>query len=595
MDDPRYIKEKEEDLLTEESGDELNDLVKEFEAKYNEIQKRKKARHDNEPEAIKKAPARTRSVQLQKGDMEILKEALTSKESVPKPKEAVTGVASSFVKKLYQTNYNETAQKYQRIDYSKRKFAFEGIEDFQRGDIACDELDTISGQYLRKRYIDRPALKSLIHQTDPELKFLKIDKLFAKVNKGNNYQEPMYNNWCFAGIVLKKSDPKNTKDNRKFMKLSVGDFQRSVELMLFNEAFNQYWKLKVGDIIIILNPMINKYQFDFGEGNSKSGFTLKLDDHGLNSILELGATRDFGICSYVSRKDDKRCQEVINKTKTELCEFHLELKFKSGLNKRMELNGSVHMKSPKRGKLSVYLGESGTGFMKYEKSYNEDTRVYLRASELFKNPDKYHDPKMLQNNAEKRRKIMDARANKALEDKLSKLSNHTTFKTLNLIKDDKVEQNDPNKLMEIKSRGFPNSMLNKIGFDPTFNHKLEEQSPTKKKEKLERVKELYELSSQKAKDRTLTLSEQDKKLRHDKWQLNSKNLKQYQQKVNLLDINGGMKQPSLKETIWRSPQSRKNKVVLSDEDFSESDSDIDIDFDTEEMKQAYQNRINGSK
>ncbi|KAK6455594.1 required for S-phase initiation or completion [Scheffersomyces xylosifermentans] len=641
MTDPRSQSIDPEDLLTESSSDELNDLVKQFEAKYEQLRKKKELRKKQKEEEhevhgnaspIEKMPP---SIHIRHNktatdnesttsDLETIRKAVkipqiektppaspvkTSKNPVSngKPLQSynqVTNVkapikASTFINKLYETNATNQARKLQSIDYSNRKFEFEGINDITSLNKESEETEAYSHYHLRKRYIDHKDVTKFLKGIT-ELKLLKIDKLLAKVHKGNHYAEPMYTNWCFVGFIISKSEPKTTKDKKsKYMKLTVGDFTRSIDLMLFGKAFDQYWKLSAGSLIMVLNPYISKFSLGEEGGNGKSGFTLQLNDHHLNSLMEIGSVRDFGLCTFVRKTDNSRCTNVIDTSKAVLCDFHLDFKYKK--SGRMELNGSVQMKSPQKTKTSVYLKGGAHGNGGYIQYANENTTVYENNTGGRIDSKKYYNPSILQTEA-KRRKLQVEKSNQLLEKQLSKLSQNSKFHELHLTKTRQRATEDVNKAVELKKRGFSHNMISKIGFDPTTNTAKGQdasfKSPTRRRQEHDRVRELYELSNAKSKSRTLQSSTEDRQSKVSKWQSNIKNLKQYEQTRR---NNGSLGNPFMDTRPMSQstfPQHNTKKDELPDQfnsDFDDTDDDDDddihIEFDTEEMKHAYLNKV----
>ena len=612
MQDPRDEVINSDDCLTEDSNDEVNDLVKEFEAKYAEIKRKKRDKkrsktHSDEATASDPSPVTSGSNHARTSRVKFETDAngsdsrpsgntlkLLRSEESPFMSNSLNEKASSFVNKLYESNYKRSASMAMLIDYSKRIFEFDTKNIKLNQDIDVDEIDPYSNQALRKRYIESQQLNSILVATDEKLKILKINKLLAKVNKANDFAEPMYTNWCFVGAVLQKHATKLTKDKQKFMKVSVGDFNHSVDVLFFGDALQKYWKLRPGDLIAILNPFVNKYYYQPPNSSHVfSGFNLKVDENNLNSILEIGALRDFGYCTAINSQKNSKCVNIIDKTKSDMCEFHINLKFKGVSNKRMELNGSVQMKSPQKPKFSVSTA-------------NEESVVYCGTKAGFmEDPQNYQNPKLLSQEA-KRRKLLDAKANKSLEKKLASLGNSSTVKVLKLVKDQpKFSKEENVKLLETRQRGFSTEMIGKIGFDPTQNERLFNsngtegyKSPNRKRKEIERVRDLYELSVSQSKQKELTNSPEDRKSKHDKWKSNINNLKRYQQKLKMSGanksthdnlaaaINSKGKVTSVK---FKGKDTNDGEYLRLELGFSTTDeSDLEIEFNDDDAKKQFQ-------
>jgi minichromosome maintenance protein 10 len=582
MDDPREEEVNSDDCLTEDSQDEVKDLVKEFEAKLEEAKRKKRQR---KLEQIKIGVTLSQS-----GESPFNSRDLNAGDS---PFNKSDEKASDFINKLNQYSYDLASAKAMAIDYSKRVFEFntDGVQMKDPKDV--NEIDKYSGQYLRKRYLSRENLDRILLSTDSNLKILKINKLLAKINKSNNFQEPMYNNWGFVGFVLKK-DINNTKENKKFMKLTIGDFDRSIDIMFFGDTLQKYWKLTLGDVIIILNPIVCKFHYLPSESNRViSGFNLKVDQHSVNSIIEIGSVRDFAFCTSLNKSTNLKCSNIVNISKSEMCEFHINLKFKSGSNKRMELNGSVQMKSPQKPKYNNL-------------NFNENTHIYSGSQAGFlNNPKQYQNPKLLSQES-KRRKMLDERANKSLEKKLASLGNNSTVKMLNLVRDQsKPSKEQVAKILEAKQRSFPTHMIGKIGFDPTNNDSKYNstgiegyKSPTRKRQEIERVRELYKLSNDKSKHKQLTSSPENRKQKRDKWNSNLKMLKTYQKELKLHEINLTSSdkldmalRSKNQEIEVRNIFARNNEILLEPGFTSSDDSDLEIEFENDDAKKQFQKKI----
>ncbi|CAK9436890.1 uncharacterized protein LODBEIA_P14120 [Lodderomyces beijingensis] len=603
--DPRYEQVDDEDLLSEDSSEEYKNLVKEFELKVEALKKKKKKEESLKQRSKRQlkeyttpeVPASPEKKNRRKEDERKLEqedEVLLSLAAVKQSK------PSQFLSKLYDANLNKQAERAQSIDYSRRRFVFDFAKiKYEPRDVTNDACP-ISGHYLRKRYLSNQEVTEIINDTDPEMKFLKVDKLLAKTHKENNYAEPLYTNWCLAAFVIQKSDVLYTKADKKYMKLKIGNFDHSVDLVLFDDAFNKNWKLQQGDLILVLNPYINKYEIKIGEGKFKTGFNLKLDNSNIESILEIGSVRDFGICSFQRRSDNQRCLNVVNITKQKLCDIHIDMKFKQST--RMELNGTVSMRSPSKNKTKIYmsynnkaLSSSSTlsasawmtpGFIK---EFNEDSSFTSSGGMSKIDSDKFHDPKILQTQL-KKRKLMNERANAALEQKLSKLSKHNSIvESLNL----KPSNSMSNRASPTTSEShFPHSMISKIGFDPTLS---EAKNPIKKTTPSSaQIEELYQLSQRNSTKKSLGVSAEDKQAKLKLWRSNIANLKNYDSKVQSSSLNAStvsvanlLPHAKSKSTVVSPQRKRKARVVDDGDSEDDDDGELDIEFGDDALRAKY--------
>lgn len=503
--DPREEIVSEEEL-TESSGDELADLNKEYELKRQHIFQKK----------------RSTSEEAAKGNDEKLATDYGKGNNTNKlaEKHVFNRVArQDNGSKFFNKFYNDTKKDIKPELYDQREFSFEIIPKHENN---VDKRDEFSQLFLKKEYYSSEQLKVLFNNK----KVLRVDKLFAKV-AAPLYQEPQYVNWCLIGIVSNKSEPRMTKGSghgdkqRKYMKISISNLRLSVDLMLFGDAFSMYWKLKVGDVIAILNPSVNPW------GTPYRGFNLSLND-GSNSIIEIGSARDFGYCNMLKR-DNTPCRAIINLRESDVCHYHQHLKYSQSQSKRMELNGSVGMKSPtgKDGKKkSMYMSVGSDSRVAFE-TLNEQSEFY--AHEPGRNKGNYHDPQILQNLKAKRRKYRDNRENAKLEAKLSELPNGRKFERLGLIKREPAAEATNNHAHE---SAFHSNFLNKVGFDPAKSPYADSADAItgmsqKKKQIPAAIKELYQLSSEKSGKRKLKRSTRTKEERKAQQEQIFKDLEQY--------------------------------------------------------------------
>ncbi|KAK6463778.1 required for S-phase initiation or completion [Scheffersomyces coipomensis] len=613
MDDPRYEDEvNSEDALTEDETDALADLQKEFELRAQDIrekyeQSRKQKTHnpmlfenDEKKRRVEVSGTPPPSPKGKEKPKPIYKTSAhddiddSTPISMPKKPEVKP---SNFIQNLEDMSFKMRAAKAMSVDYSLRKFSFEDYHTIVPGNSEVNEIEPVSHIKLRKRFIQNDTMKSIVKKTDPAMKFLNVAKFLAKSNNTNNYEEPPYSNWCFMGIIINKSDPMNTKvredeshkyknqQSSKYMKLSVGDFNHTIDVYLFGKSFEEYWKLSVGSVVFILNPIISKVDSIKGYMSKVNGvgFTLKLDDNSVGSILEMGIAKSLGYCTYSTQE----CRTVIDISKTDVCDFHYDLKFRKSSSKRMELNGSVQMKSPQKVKQSVYMGKGGTSNDAYRTFLVDSTPTYKNeGGKLDKSL--YFDSNILDYQG-KKRKFQDERANKSLEKKLSKLGQSSQMiSNLKLFKNAK-----PSAPPTIeKEKAFSNVMIQDLGFDPTYSESTELQRS--KGKEVKRLQELNQISLDKSKDRNLTSSTEDIQSKKMKWKENFHTLKDYKQSMtNKLGgryINAVDNVKSKKQFLLSPKRHKKNKVQDDEEmiNSDDDDDDIDIDFGSEATRKAYE-------
>ncbi|KAF8444178.1 Primase zinc finger-domain-containing protein [Terfezia claveryi] len=125
------------------------------------------------------------------------------------------------------------------------------------------------------------------------------------------------------------------------MVLTLTDLKWDMELFLFGSGFTKFWKLSVGGVVAILNPGIMKPRV---KDSGKFSLVLGSDE---DTVLEIGQARDLGWCKTV-KKDASRCGMWIDKRRTEVCAWHVEMAVKNAQNQRMELNNTGKLFSPPR-------------------------------------------------------------------------------------------------------------------------------------------------------------------------------------------------------------------------------------------------------
>lgn len=204
-----------------------------------------------------------------------------------------------------------------------------------------------SGFNMSRRLIAPELLGSELHDKT----LLSISDLLAQV-KAPNYELPDADEDIVVfGIVAQKSEPRpvrpgpgdhsqkiptDTKrigNNPKFMALKLVDLKWELDLLLFDSGFDSYWKLSVGHVIAILNPIVMKprtHMLDTGR------FSLKVTSSE-DTIIEIGTATNLGFCKSI-KKDGTKCSQWINTNKTEYCDYHVNMQVERSKTSRMEVN-----------------------------------------------------------------------------------------------------------------------------------------------------------------------------------------------------------------------------------------------------------------
>lgn len=380
------------------------------------------------------------------------------------------GSTSYFIKMLDESQDHDQNEKDEaRKLLSSRIYTFD--EDLVCEPFAVNEKEYFSALNVSKRYLTHEALSSILE----EKKILRLPKLYAKVAPPT-FDEPRYANWVVIGIISKKSSPRATSDNRsKFMTIALTDFQLTVDILIFGKNVEKYVKLRVGDIVAILNPEIYIWKPD-SQGVIRS-FSLSIK-HSYDCVLEIGKARDFGLCQSMKR-DGTICGTPINTSKEDCCFYHKELRIRKTQGKRVELNGSFSLRSPtKNGRKQQFLmgGKDNKG--NYSNSSIVEDRYAPKVDRIskslvyFSNPhagkaffnDSYQNPDILKNIEEKKRKIQERKKESALRAKLLRLGDKPIEKKAPISKEEQIALQKKKALLKT---AFQKDTLKNIGYDPT--------------------------------------------------------------------------------------------------------------------------------
>lgn len=394
---------------------------------------------------------------------------------------------SGFASRLYESKTVVQTE----INYNDRIFEFENVPTAKL--VATTESnakDPVSGETLSRRYLPAETVDKLL----TNIKVLRVGKLLAKV-VAPKYEEPTYVNWCFCGVVMHKSEPKTAVNNKKYMLLRVGGFLHTVDVMLFGDAFQRFWKVRTGDVIIVLNPTVKKI------GNS---FNLSLLDD-LNCVLEVGTLKHYAHCSATT-KEGKKCKNIVDSLQNVLCLFHEEQKYKQG--SRMELQG-VKPRAP-------HTKYGGVGEMHVNRTTNQPFVHYVNngfqeKDEIFSGGHQFDESKYDRPIETKASKLRKARANAKLENQLLQTvapRHLDDLALLGIVNKDKVDQK-LQSARNIRKHAFNSSFITGMGFDPTLA------SSRDAGRSLEQLQELRQLSQ--TKKISLGMSREDAFKKKDKW------------------------------------------------------------------------------
>ncbi|GAB7362014.1 hypothetical protein MBLNU230_g2049t1 [Neophaeotheca triangularis] len=208
-----------------------------------------------------------------------------------------------------------------------------------------------SQTHLSKRQIPHTDITRALSSKE----IYTLPRLLKEV-KSPHYEPPdCESDFVVLAILASKSTPFNQKPahhtsdshkpqddpaapRNKFMVLKLTDLKWEVDCFLFGSAFDQFWKLTPGTLLAILNPSIMPPKASTTNRNAQhSGrFSLKLGSSE-DSVMEIGTARDLAWCSSV-KKDGQTCGDWVNKTKNDLCEFHVNMLVERERKGRMQVN-----------------------------------------------------------------------------------------------------------------------------------------------------------------------------------------------------------------------------------------------------------------
>ncbi|KAK9237719.1 hypothetical protein V1525DRAFT_432494 [Lipomyces kononenkoae] len=138
-----------------------------------------------------------------------------------------------------------------------------------------------------------------------------------------------------------KEEEDKVIQSRRYFILKLTDLKQDVDVFIMGPALDKFWKLRLGDVVALLNPGVWA-----AKSAGATGFNLNMTEHD-DQVVEIGRARDFGICKAMTRKETP-CRNWVDLHKTEYCEFHVELAVRRTSSRRAEVNKGTTMFSPKK-------------------------------------------------------------------------------------------------------------------------------------------------------------------------------------------------------------------------------------------------------
>jgi minichromosome maintenance protein 10 len=253
-------------------------------------------------------------------------------------------------------------------------------------------LEPYTGFHLSKQKIDHNALTRALRGKT----IYSLPRLLKEVHSPHFEPPDCESDFVVVAIVASKSAPLEKRTaapkiavhdggeettRHKFMALRLTDLKWELDLFLFDTGFETFWRgLAPGTAVAILNPgiMPPKSVGRGGRGDARDtgAFSLRLSSSE-DTVLEIGTAKDIGFCKAM-KLDGKECGTWVDARKTEICEFHLNLRVNKARAGRMEFNSMHGLKGPGSGGRGRGRGRGGRGEAKGKSGLLPEGRTYDR-------------------------------------------------------------------------------------------------------------------------------------------------------------------------------------------------------------------------
>ena len=195
-------------------------------------------------------------------------------------------------------------------------------------------VDPLSGIRVINPLISSFELKSHI----ADKKFIKLSQMKRHVNVKTN---EISGDWVTVGVVTSKTTQNSKASGKMFSILKLSDMTNIddyVSLFLFGECQATHWKIMVGSVIALLNPVFMTQKTDSKYKSSKHELcSIKLDNP--VKLLMVGESKDMSRCKAVT-KSGEVCNAVTNASISIYCNFHITQDYKKLASKRPELRAT---------------------------------------------------------------------------------------------------------------------------------------------------------------------------------------------------------------------------------------------------------------
>jgi minichromosome maintenance protein 10 len=182
----------------------------------------------------------------------------------------------------------------------------------------------ITGIYIRDRIVSKDMLRDKVEGR----RVVSLDYVSAHATELTKLTQV----WIVFGVVVEKSVPKETAKNDKYvqmklMRLDGGLDESGMILLVFGDAYEQFWKLRLGSVIGLLSPVI------LPPSEKSNSCALKVDQSA--RLISIGLSYDLGTCKAM-RRDGTPCSMPVNKHMLQYCRFHV-----SQIKKNLSVNRSM--------------------------------------------------------------------------------------------------------------------------------------------------------------------------------------------------------------------------------------------------------------
>uniref|UniRef100_A0A5S6QH58 Protein MCM10 homolog n=1 Tax=Trichuris muris TaxID=70415 RepID=A0A5S6QH58_TRIMR len=141
--------------------------------------------------------------------------------------------------------------------------------------------------------------------------------------------------WYTMGVIVSKTGLKISARGNQYVIWRLCDLRSRHEIIsafLYGNCLNKHLALPLGTVVAILNVAHTKGR---NVVLSNKANTLQLDV--AENVLEMGPCPDFAICKSRQIKTGEPCSNFVNKSESDVCDFHLSSTLKRYASKRGEL------------------------------------------------------------------------------------------------------------------------------------------------------------------------------------------------------------------------------------------------------------------